>query len=738
MIRHSKIALVYLAALLPLCCIALAWALSSWPLVRADIATVIFGAMVVCAATRLKIQLPKSNGHLALSDAIILFSILCFGGEYAVLVCAAAALATAALQFGKRPLIQLLTNICIRIITVFVTAIMILSIFGPSDAAQIKLGSWTFVLVIAALALMPLVLDVLLVSAQMAIIGEKQYRQELVNDLTETFLVHLGAALMAGLGAMALQDTNLFLFATVAGFFGILQIVFGRYRSDHDRSQKEAERSERERSKLGEKHVIELKHYIDELETSSQALRESREKYRRAAFHDSLTGLPNRNRFIEVIDRLIQKCQLEPQHIFALLYLDINRFKTINDSLGHATGDKLIRSMAQRLAKMLDGDEIIGRFSGDEFAILLPAIDGVEQAKEFAEKVVKELSEPFDLDRKQIFTSVSIGIAIGSSKYSVASDMLRDADIAMYRAKERKRAIVEFEDRMHVQAVSLLQLETDLRLGVERNEFELYYQPIIELDSTRLAGVEALVRWNHPKFGHILPENFIDVSEATGLIIPMTLQILESACLQLNEWNRQMNSATPLFVSVNLSGKHFNHPDVVEHVESVLRKTGIDPRSVKLEITETAVMDNAERASMVLRQIKELGVQISIDDFGTGYSSLSYLQRFPIDTLKIDRSFVRSMEDGRQNGEIVRTILALADAMKLSVVAEGIESVHQLHQLRILSCCYGQGYLFSRPLPANEMDGILRTPKRWENLVSGNSFSIIPPAFPDLLEEQVH
>jgi diguanylate cyclase (GGDEF)-like protein len=735
MTKHNKIGLLYLLALAPLTAFALAWPMFGLPLERADVDTIILGVIVAGSATRMKIQLPKSTRHLTLSDAIILFSLLYFGGEFAVLVCAAAALVNAVWQFGKSTLVQQLTNFCISVVTVFVTSIGILTLFGPPDSVLIKLGSWTFVLVISALALMPFILNGILTSAQMAIVGERHYWQELNAGGADAILVHLGAALMAGLGVMAIKDTNVFLFFTVAGFFVILQIAFSRYRSDYDRSQKQAERSEQERSKLGEKHVAELKHYIDELERSSQALRESREKYRHAAFHDSLTGLPNRNRFLEVIDRLIQRCQYVPRHMFAVLYLDIHRFKTINDSLGHATGDELIKGVAKRLSNLINGEEIIGRFSGDEFAILLPEISRTEDAAEFAENIVRELSEPFILDRRQIFTSVSIGIAIGSSKYLLAADVLRDADIAMYRAKERKRTVVVFEERMHVQAMSLLQLETDLRLAVERNEFELFYQPIIELDTTRFAGVEALVRWSHPDFGQINPEKFIDVSEATGLIVPMTLQILESACLQLKVWNARVRD--PLFVSVNLSGKHFNHPDVVEHIESILTSTGVDPRCIKLEITETAVMDNAERASMVLKQIKDLGVQLSIDDFGTGYSSLSYLQRFPIDTLKIDRSFVRSMEDGRQNGEIVRTILALADAMKLSVVAEGIESVHQLHQLRVLNCSYGQGYLFSQPLPVDEIERLLRTPGRWENLVSGNSFSIVPP-LPELLEERVH
>lgn len=719
MTQHNKIAILFLTALMPLCLIAFVWAIFAPPLERADLGTVILGSAIAAGATRLKIQLPKSNRHLSLSDGIVLFSLLYLGGEYAVFMCAAAALITGIWDFRQSPIVQQLTNFCIAVITVFVTSVGILTLFGQPDVVTVTLGSWTFVLVIAALAITPFILNTVLTTTQMAIVGEKHYWQELKECAPDAIMVHIGTALMAGLGVVALNDTNVFLFFAVAGFFGILQVAFGRHRSDRERSQEQEA-----------KHIAELKHYIDELERSH-------ERYRRAAHYDSLTGLSNRDQFIEMIDRLLQRCAGRPRQRFGLLYLDMRRFKTVNDSLGHEIGDKLIKNVAGRLSEIVSGDQMIGRFSGDEFAILLPVVKNVEEAIKFAESIIKELSQPYELDRRQIFTSAAIGIAIGSSKYRSAGEVLRDADIAMYRAKERKRPIVVFEEGMHAQAMSLLQLETDLRRAVEQNEFELFYQPIIQLDAMRLAGLEALVRWRHPEYGCVYPEKFIDVMEATGLIIPMTLQILEQAFRQLNEWNKRECAAAPISVSVNLSGKHFNHPDIVEHVATALCKTGIDPRYVKLEITETAVMENAERAATVLKQIKGLGVKLSIDDFGTGYSSLSYLQKFPIDILKIDRSFVRSMEDGRQNGEIVRTILALADAMKLSVVAEGIESVHQLHQLRILNCSYGQGYLFSHPLSAAEIEGILKTPNRWENLVSGNSFSILPPT-PGVIGERVH
>ncbi|MBC7901712.1 MAG: EAL domain-containing protein, partial [Saprospiraceae bacterium] len=266
--------------------------------------------------------------------------------------------------------------------------------------------------------------------------------------------------------------------------------------------------------------------------------------------------------------------------------------------------------------------------------------------------------------------------------------------------------------------------ETDLRFAVERDELELFYQPVVGLCDTKLVGFEALVRWNHPTRGLISPNEFIPVSEDTGLIVPMTLQILKTACLQLVDWQKRFPSEDPMTVSVNLSGKHFSHPDLVQHIKTVLNETGITPGCLKLEITESAVMENAESAIVMLRQIRETGVQLSIDDFGTGHSSLSYLQRFPVDTLKVDRSFVNAMEDGSANGEIVRTVLALAKILKLNVVAEGIESIHQFHQLRVLGCEYGQGYLFSRPLPVPEIEKMLEGKFQWDNILPVKEFGI--------------
>ena len=485
------------------------------------------------------------------------------------------------------------------------------------------------------------------------------------------------------------------------------------------------ETAERFRAEQAETHVQELQHYVEELERSAKALRDSRERFRHAAYHDALTGLANRNQFVELIQTAIENQSGDTGAEFAVLFLDLNRFKTLNDSLGHAVGDKLIVEVGKRLTALTGDRGIVGRFSGDDFAILLNDAKGRKEPERFADHVGDDLEVVFELEGRQIFTSVSIGIAVSGPKYKTAGEILRDADIAMYYAKETNKRHVVFDEIMHARAVSLLELETDLRLAVERKEFVLYYQPLVNLDDVSLLGFEALARWNHPSRGLITPGEFIEVAETTGLVVPMTQMLLRSACEQLTAWKKNGTADRHTMVSVNLSAIHLAHKGVVDEIRTILFETSMDPECLKLEITESAVMDNAENTIKVLNKIRDLGVKLSIDDFGTGYSSLSYLHRFPIDTLKIDRFFVMTMEDGSENGEIVRTVIALAKALKLNVIAEGIESIHQFHQLRILGCEYGQGYLFSRPLPAAEASKLLRDPARWQNILPPNDFGVI-------------
>ncbi len=464
-------------------------------------------------------------------------------------------------------------------------------------------------------------------------------------------------------------------------------------------------------------HIEKLQNYIERQEKDTQALREKKDILTYETFHDGLTKLPNRKQFIEKLEACVKQSKSDPKYGFTVLSLDLNRFKTINESLGHALGDDLIFKVAERLSHSIRKKDSAARFGGDEFGIILSDVSKTDDVIACVELIVRSLAEPFDIGGRKVYTSVSVGICVANPEYDKAGDVLRDADIAMYHAKKGEKDYVMFDSEMHARAVTLLEVETDLRYAIERQEFTVYYQPIVCLESMELIGFESLIRWNHPTRGLVPPDEFIPVSEVTNLIVPITLWILRKSCEQLVQWKRTYPNQQHLMISVNLSGKHFAQHDLVQQVKEILNETGMDPAYLKLELTESAVMENAETAIFLLKRLREIGVQISIDDFGTGYSSLSYLHRFPINTLKVDRSFVGTMENSSENGEIVRTILGLAKTLKLGVIAEGIETVHQLHQLRILDCEYGQGYLFSRPLPVEEAETLIREKPEWKSLL---------------------
>jgi diguanylate cyclase (GGDEF)-like protein len=403
--------------------------------------------------------------------------------------------------------------------------------------------------------------------------------------------------------------------------------------------------------------------------------------------------------FTELLKAEIESSKRRSEHLFAVLFLDLDRFKNINDSLGHTHGDLLLVAFAERLERTLRPVDTLARFGGDEFAILLSGIVDTTDAVRVAERIHEELLLPFDLDKNSAFATASIGIALSSSGYDRPEDILRDADTAMYRAKENGKARYEmFDQGMHARAVSRLQLESDLRQAVEQKQFCVYYQPIIALETGRLSGFEALVRWNHPRRGIISPVDFIPVAEETGLIVPLGRWVLEESCTKIRHWQQKSPSHRALSLSVNLSGRQVSQPDLVDQIKQALHDSKLSPHCLKLEITESVVMENAEAATIMFKQLRALGVQLSIDDFGTGYSSLSYLHRFPLNYLKIDRSFVSRMTTADDNSEIVRTIATLAHNLGMEVIAEGIETEEQHQQLKALGCEYGQGYLFSRPV----------------------------------------
>lgn len=431
------------------------------------------------------------------------------------------------------------------------------------------------------------------------------------------------------------------------------------------------------------------------------------EQLRYNAFYDALTGLPNRSLFMDRLQQTIERAKRHQDYLFAILFLDIDRFKVINDSLGHNIGDQLLIAFSRRLEACLRSVDTFVRLGGDEFVILLENITSFSDATHVAERIQQELALPFNLGGHEVFTTTSIGIALSTTVYDQPEDLLRDADIAMYRAKALGKARYEiFDPVMHTQALILLQVENDLRRAIERQEFRIYYQPIVELQTGKVIGFEALLRWQHPSQGLVLPATFIPVAEETGLIVPIGYWILRSACRQLRLW--QGFSANPLTISVNLSGRQFSQPDLIDQIDQILQETGLNASSLSLEITESMIMED-ESATATLLQLRNLGVKVSIDDFGTGYSSLGRLHHFPIDVLKIDRSFVSGIGVSEGNLEIIQAIVTLAHQLGMNVITEGVETQEQLSELRKLKCEYGQGYFFSRPLDSLAAEALIMT-----------------------------
>ncbi len=422
------------------------------------------------------------------------------------------------------------------------------------------------------------------------------------------------------------------------------------------------------------------------------------------ALHDALTGLPNRVLFLDRLNVAFKRAKRHFESNFAVLYFDFDRFKLVNDSFGHLVGDKLLVSIADRLRSILRSSDTVARLGGDEFVMLVEEISEVGDATVFVDRVREEMSKPFDLDGQLIYITVSTGIAGWSRKYERPEYLLRDADTALYQAKRLGRDRYEiFDEQMHHKALQSLQLANDLHRALEQSEMRVYYQPIVLLESGDLVGFEALIRWQHSIRGLVSPAEFIPHAEETGLIIPLGEWILRESCRQLKAWQLRSDEYSNLWISVNVSSKQFLNTDMVSLVADVLEKTGLSPICLKLEITESAMIENLDHVINVMNDLKKLGVQLSIDDFGTGYSSLSNLHSLPLSSLKIDRAFVNQMNEGGESGEIVRTIITLAQSLGLAIIAEGVETSDQKTQLQGLHCQFGQGYYFARPL---DVDGI--------------------------------
>ena len=452
---------------------------------------------------------------------------------------------------------------------------------------------------------------------------------------------------------------------------------------------------------------------IDGLTTEISEHKKIREQLHHDSLHDSLTGLPNRTLVMDRIDQAIKDCQRNPDRHFAVLFLDLDKFKEINDSLGHLMGDRLLIAISHRLSKCLRTEDTLGRLGGDEFVIILKNLTDISEALTIANRIHQSLKSPIFLKKEEIFISVSIGIVLGGKRrfcsYNQVTEILRDADIAMYRAKAKGRGKSEvFNPLMHTYVVKRLQLANDLQRAIDRQEFIVYYQPIVSLASNSIVGFEALVRWQHSEKKLISPADFIPIAEETEAILKIDEWVLQRACRQLRLWQKQFPDLAPLSMNVNLSTKHLLSPDLIKVLDKTLSETGLEAKTLKLEITESFLIENPEIAIKMLEQVRHRDIKLCLDDFGTGYSSLSYLDCFSFNVLKIDRSFIKRLVSEDDKCEIIKAIVNLGLTLGMDVVAEGIENQVQRRKLKALNCCYGQGYGFFPPLKGEIITSLLQ------------------------------
>jgi len=436
---------------------------------------------------------------------------------------------------------------------------------------------------------------------------------------------------------------------------------------------------------------LELQLQIDDRERIERQLKH-------ATLHDALTGLPNRNFLLGRLSGALMTYVQDPRYLFAVLFLDLDRFKVINDSVGHLVGDELLTHVGNRISRCLQPGDLVARLGGDEFAVVLHDIQNGDDACQFAQRLLDVLSTPLRIGGKEVFTSASIGIALVAPRYAKAEELLRDADVAMYRAKAQGRQRYWlFDERLHQEALRLLELESDLRRAITRQEFEPYFQPIVQLENASIVGFEALLRWNHPERGVLAPGQFLDVAEENGLSEQIDWLMFERVCALTSALVGDNG-----FISVNLSGHHFRSDQLVDDFLAMLKKHRVPTSSIRVEITEHVLLENPPAVKEMMESLRQHGISISLDDFGTGYSSLSYLHQYPIQTLKVDRSFVSELKPGEISGSyvVVRAIHALADSLSMQVIPEGVETENQRAALLEIGCEFGQGYLFSKPLPA--------------------------------------
>jgi diguanylate cyclase (GGDEF)-like protein len=694
---------------------------------KSDVLSWQFLLFFLCAALiapRMSLTLPRSRFILSFSDSMIFLTFLLFGGEAAVIIATIERFASClylkykGAEFKRYTLIFNVGSVSVSTgITFFIWVLLPQIIhIAPNSSSTTNL-----ITVLGILALTQFLSDSVFASIFHTLKTNTTFWNAWKKEGISISMTHFAGAGLAGIIFKLLNYGDVFSIGISLVIFAFVYFTYRHIIAEMTKSIDQAEQAERDKAEAERGKRIEVEKYAEDLaialkkeEETGKALRKSRRAFQHAALHDSLTKLPNRAYFGEILGEIIAKNKenTDCQDCY-VLFLDLARFKTINDSLGHTIGDKVLILVAKRFLRMLGQTDFVARLGGDEFAIVLNNLENARKAEQVAWNIHQKISQSFSISGNKINIGINIGIAPCTFEYDTPEDVLRDADIAMHYAKERGSGVEIFSKDLRRQFIQRAQIESELPFAIERGEFAIHYQPIISLKDGSLIGVEALLRWFHRERGLISPAEFIPIAEDTGHIVPITTWILKETCSQLSKWQKLSYANRQLIVSVNISGKHLSYQSLLVDVEMALEGTKLSPSSLKLEITESAAMENAEQTIRMLSHLKSLGVQLSIDDFGTGYSSLSYLHRLPVDTLKIDRSFVNSVGENGEDSEILQTIISLAKNLKMRVIAEGIETESQLNILKNLGCDYGQGYLMSKPLPKDALEDLLYHKQNW-------------------------
>lgn len=693
---------------LGICC--LGFALMKLPEIALHWGFLFVLTFTVFVAPRLSIKVPRSKLVLSFSDSVIFLTFLLYGGETAILITFIETFANCYHLQKKGTFFSkwmiLFNSSFASLITTFTYVIFL--IFISLTETKINLSSTrSLATALGLLALSQFFTSSLFVAVYQNVITNDGIWETWKKECLSISLTQFTGAVLVGIVYKVIYFADIPITVIAVTVLGIAYINFRKMIGEINEAIGKAEDVEREKRIEAEIYAERISLTLEEVNQVNNSLRKSQLALEYAAMFDSLTKLANRHQFADILGKLLADYKKDPSVNFHILFLDIKRFKDINDSLGHTVGDKVLTIVARRFLRMLRPTDTVARLGGDEFAIILRDVKTIGKAQKIARKIYHNITQPFALSGNRLFISINVGIAPCDTEYETIEEILRDADIAMHYAKEKGTGVAVFTKELRERFLQRVKLENELHYAIERSELSMHYQPLISLKDGTLIGFEALLRWTNKDLGFISPAQFIPIAEESGLIIPITIWILQETCQQLAHWQKLAPKYANLIMSINISGKHLSNDELVDDVEQAIEISGIAPQSLKLEITESVAMENAEHTIEILTKLKRLGVQLSIDDFGTGYSSLSYLHRLPFDTLKIDRSFVYSVGENGENSEILRTIVLLAKNLKMKIIAEGIETETQLSLLQFLGCDYGQGYLLAKPQPKAAAEELL-------------------------------